>query len=269
MSAQVVRGVELAYDVSGEGHPPMIWGHGLTSSRAAEDRAMLIDARGLASVTGLVRYDARGHGESALSSNPADYAWDAMARDQLALADHLAIDRYVAGGASLGAATALHAAVIAPERIVALVLVIPPTAWETRAAQTDQYQRMADLVERRGVELLARAAADLPQPDPLIGNEEWRDAGRRRLLEADPVRLATVFRGAGTADLPDREQVSRIGVPTLILAWTGDPGHPLSTATELESLLPDAQMSVASTYDDFAGWTDDVLTFLGSLPALG
>ena len=129
MSAQVVRGVELAYDVSGEGHPPMIWGHGLTSSRAAEDRAMLIDARGLASVTGLVRYDARGHGESALSSNPADYAWDAMARDQLALADHLAIDRYVAGGASLGAATALHAAVIAPERIVALVLVIPPTAW--------------------------------------------------------------------------------------------------------------------------------------------
>lgn len=266
MSAKVVvRGVELVHESVGETDPPMIWGHGLTSSRAAEDRSRLVDLARVATGNRIVRYDARGHGESGISADPAGYAWDEMARDQLALADHLGIDRYVAGGASLGAATALHAALIAPERIVALVLVIPPTGWETRTAQVDQYGRMADVVERRGVEVLARATADLPQPDPLVGNELWQEARTRRLLEAGPTRLATVFRGAATADLPDPERVAGIALPTLILAWTGDPGHPVSTAEILDALLPSSRTVVSSTYDEFLTWTDEVERFLGSL----
>ncbi len=42
--------------------------------------------------------------------------------------------KFVAGGSSMGCATSIYAALLAPERMKALVLVIPPTAWETRAA---------------------------------------------------------------------------------------------------------------------------------------
>ncbi len=242
-----------------------MWGHGLTSSRAAEDRNQLLDLAALASVTSVLRYDARGHGESGMSSDLSGYRWDEMALDQLALADHLGYERYIAGGASLGAATALHAIVTAPERIIGLVLVIPPTAWDTRTAQTDLYESMAQLVERRGTDALAIAAAALPPPDPLVGRDDWREGRLRTLREADPVRLATAFRGAATADLPSREQIAGIRVPTLVMTWSGDTGHPVSTAQELGDLIPDARVSVASTYGDLAGWTDEACKFVGAL----
>lgn len=262
-----IGGVELAYEELGRGRPPVVWGHGLTSSRAAEDRNQLVDFSALASVTSVLRYDARGHGESDLSTDLSGYGWAEMARDQLGLADHFGYERYIAGGVSLGAATALHAVVTAPERIVGLVLVIPPTAWDTRPAQVELYESMATLVERRGTDALERAAAALPPPDPLVGRDDWHDARLLRIREADPVRLATVFRGAATADLPNREQVSAIDVSTLVLTWTGDTGHPVSTARELGDLIPHARVNIASTFEDLASWTDQVSDFVGALTA--
>ena len=257
--------MEFAHEELGGGRPPVVWGHGLTSSRAAEERNQLVDLTALASVTSVLRYDARGHGESEMSSDLSGYGWDEMALDQLALADHLGYERYIACGASLGAATALHAIVTAPERIIGLVLVIPPTAWDTRPAQTDLYESRAQLVERRGTDALARAAAALPPPDPLVGRDDWRDGRLHTLREADPIRLATVFRGAATADLPSRDQIAGIGVPTLVMTWSGDTGHPVSTARELGELIPHARVTVASTYDEFAGWTDRICEFVGAL----
>jgi pimeloyl-ACP methyl ester carboxylesterase len=52
----------------------------------------------------------------------------------------------------MGAAVALHAAAQAPERVAGLVLVLPPTAYDTRAAQAADYLAGASLVEREGVE---------------------------------------------------------------------------------------------------------------------
>ena len=241
-----------------------MWGHGLTSSRAEEDDGTIIDWPAVTRRTRVLRYDARGHGESGLTSEPVAYGWDRMALDQLELAATTGVGVYVAAGASLGAATALHAAVAAPERIVGLVLVIPPTGWETRAAQTDIYEQMARLVERAGVEPLIEAAAALPTPDPFAGRSEWDERRERSMRAADPTRLAAIFRGAATANLPPRDLVEAITVPTLVLAWSGDPGHPVSSAEALVELMPHAQLSVAATWDDLRGWTDRLLRFLDS-----
>jgi pimeloyl-ACP methyl ester carboxylesterase len=53
-----------------------------------------------------------------------------------------------------------------------------------------------------------------------------------------------------------------ITVPTLLLAWAGDEGHPLATAEKLAELLPNAELSVAQELMDLLGWTDQVETFL-------
>ena len=78
----------------------------------------------------------------------------------------------------------------------------------------------------------------------------------------DPVRLARVFRGAANADFPSRDAVADIDAPTLILAWTGDPVHPVDSAEQLHELIPDARLTIASTPADLATWTDLVADFV-------
>jgi pimeloyl-ACP methyl ester carboxylesterase len=257
-----VRDVELAYGVRGSGTVPFVWGHGLMSNRAADDEGLLLNWEEIEGAARVVRYDARGHGESDTSVAAESYRWSEMALDQLALVDELGIDRFVAGGASLGAATALHVAVAAPDRIAALVLVIPPTAWDTRADQVDLYQQMADVTDRAGVEPLVRAAAVVPPPDPFVGRDEWVGRSERRLREAGAERLSVVFRGAATADLPSAGAVAEIGVPTLVLAWSGDPGHPVSTAERLGDLIDGSEVRVAASWDELSTWTPQVVEFL-------
>lgn len=265
MGCTTIRRVDLDHDLSGDG-PSFVWGHGLTSSRAGEDELGMVDWRRVRDHARVLRYDARGHGLSGSSPEPDGYHWRELAHDQLALADALGIGRYIAGGASMGCATALHAAVIAPERITALVLVIPPTAWETRAGQQQGYELGAQLVEAGQTEALIAGSAGSPPPDPLADEPLWTERFARVVRETEPVRLARIFRGAALTDLPPPEAIAAIDVPTLILPWTGDAGHPMSTAERLLDLLPNATMHAASTRADLDAWTDHVISFLATLP---
>jgi pimeloyl-ACP methyl ester carboxylesterase len=258
----LVRGAQLAYEITGAG-PDVIWGHGLSMHRVSDAEMSVLDWTHISAR--VLRYDARGHGESESTPDLAGYSWAELARDQLALADALGIGAYVVAGASMGCGTALQVAALAPERVRALVLVIPPTGWEARAAQAAQWELSAALLEDEGVEALIAARAALEPPDPYRGDEargKQRDEATRAW---DPARLALVLRGATTANLPDRARIAGIRAPSLILAWTGDPIHPLSTAEELDRLLPDSRLHVASTGEDLATWSSLVQDFVSGL----
>lgn len=256
-----IRGAEIAYEVAGSG-PDLVWGHGLTQTRANESALGLVDWNRVPAR--VLRYDARGHGRSETTPDLGGYSWLELAHDQLALADAVGIDSYVAAGASMGCGTALHAAVLAPDRIDRLVLVIPPTGWEARSAQADQWELTAKVIEVKGVERIIAARAELAPPDPFVGDDERRQLQDDATRAWDPSRLATVMRGATTANLPDREQIRAIGMPALILAWTGDPVHPAATASELVDLLPDAELHLASTQEQVDSWTDRIATFISA-----
>ncbi len=264
MAVLTVRDCEIAYDLlrpEPETGPAIVWGHGLTSSRAGEEAAGLLRWDRIAEGNALLRYDSRGHGES--ESTPGGYGWDQLAQDQLELSEALGIERYIAGGASLGMATALHAAVAAPDRIEKLICMIPPTAWESRSAQADRYELMASIVETKGVEPLIAAAADMPVADPFVEVEAMvKDRQAEAMRAVDPHRLATVFRGATGANFPSPERVAELQMPVQILAWTGDDGHPISTVDRLVDLLPQAEVAIASTLDDVFGWSDIVHDFV-------
>lgn len=262
MASEAVRGCEIVYDQHGDG-PALVWGHGLTQSRDLEDRRAMIDWTAVPA--SVVRYDARGHGESDSTPDLSGYSWSELACDQLDLATALDIESYIAAGASMGAATALHAAVLAPDRIRGLVLVIPPTGWEARGGQADLYEQSARVVETSGVEPLIKAGALVAPPDPFVDDPDYRESRAASLRSWDPVRLARAMRGATTAQLPDREQIALIACPTLILAWTGDPVHPVDTAHELLRLVPHADMHIASTGAELDGWTDLLRSFISSI----
>lgn len=240
-------GAELAYDVAGDRGPLVVQLHGLTSSRRRDAQLGLDLGRALDDAR-VLRYDARGHGASTGDGEPSSYRWDALAGDLLALLDAVAPGERVHGvGPSMGTGTLLHAAVRDPERFASLTLVVPPTAGATRAAQAETYRRNAELVEREGTRALVALGSAAPVPPALADAPTTSPA----VVEA---LLPTVLRGAASTDLPDARELRRITAPTLVLAWAGDPAHPLSTADRLRDLLPGSRMVIARAPHEIMAW---------------
>ena len=261
-----VRGAELALYRRGAGRP-FFWGHGLTSSSVQEARIGLRPWDAAPEGFEVIRYDARGHGASTGTADPAVYRWPELAADLLALADALGRARFVAGGASMGTAVSLSAAVAAPDRILGLVLMIPPTAWATRAAQSDKYRANAELTERVGLEALVAAELESPEIPIFAGLFDRAEMARARAAALDARLVPSILRGAAASDLPAPAAIAKLSQPTLILAWRGDDGHPLSSAEALRGLLPHAELLVAERLADLAAWPKRVARFLAELGA--
>lgn len=248
---------DLDYSLRGDG-PVVVSAHGLTSSREIAADEGIFDWSPVATAHTLVEYDARAHGRSTGAPVPADYTWSALAGDLLALIDRVSPDAPVdAIGASMGTATILWAAVLRPDRFRRLVLSIPPTAWDTRAAQACSYQDDARSIEEHGIEPWTRAAAASGGPE-VLGE---LDFDPRPAIPAE--LLPSVLRGAGASDLPDPTLLARLAHPVLLLPWTTDPGHPVTTATALARTLPHADLRIAADLTAIRGWGAAAGEFLG------
>jgi pimeloyl-ACP methyl ester carboxylesterase len=166
----------------------------------------------------------------------------------------------------MGAATALYAAVRAPRRVQGLVLVTPPSAWESRSAQAEAYRADAELVEHGGIPGYLKALQTGCQPRILAEElPEARTIQLRHLRQMDEKVVPCILRGAASSDLPTRAEIHDVVVPTLILGWTGDPAHPVSTAETLAELIVMSELHVA---DDLAGvrrWPELVRNFLAGI----
>lgn len=248
---------------TGDG-PLFLWTHGIFHPIDVDDRSPL--GLVLPSLEGhrVVRHDTRGQGRTPPAATDDLHTWRELGRDLLDLASALGADRFVAGGISMGAAISLHAAVLAPERVEALVLLAPPTAWSTRPPQLATYDQLAALdspalvaasVER---DLLAAFPMGIPAPLRVMLSH---------LAAADPVALGHVLRAAARSDLPPFDQVAALRTPTLLLPWRGDDGHPFSTAVDLARALPHALLTEVAGIDDVATLLTAMRAFLASRSA--
>jgi pimeloyl-ACP methyl ester carboxylesterase len=232
-----------------------------------EDESGIMPWRGLDVRTRVVRWDARGHGASEVTLSPEGYRWRELAKDLWAIADAMEIERAVVGGVSMGAGTALHAAVLAPERTRGLVLMAPPTAWESRPRQARIYRLLARLLEVVGlhpVRLFGEVSGHAAR-NPSLGR--LQRSVMRGLRRADPRAIRAAVLGAALSDLPAPESLEALGVPTLILAWKDDWSHPLSTAQELSARLPDARLEVLGETSELEDWPRLLQSFIDSVDA--
>jgi 3-oxoadipate enol-lactonase len=243
--------------------PTFVWAHDLLSCVDHENTVRMLDWSGLGDAAELVRYDARGHGRGMVQYVDRAYRWSALVDDMLRVAGD---GPFVAGGVGMGAATALLAAVRAPRRLAALVLVAPPAGWQSRTEKAQQYAQLADAAHLRGASALAEAWPVAGQPPFLdglfVGPDELIT---RHLFAMDPRALPCILRGAALSDLAGREQVHNVIVPTLILAWDFDPGHPLCIAEEMAGLMVQSELHVARDCGAMQKWPDLVRTFLGAV----
>jgi pimeloyl-ACP methyl ester carboxylesterase len=92
-------GAQVAYDRSGTG-PAIVLLHGGGSSRQEWHEAGYV--RRLQDNFTAIPLDLRGHGESGLPMDPADYTIDKMVQDILAVADACGVERFTLWGMSYG-----------------------------------------------------------------------------------------------------------------------------------------------------------------------
>ena len=122
MKTTNVNGIELAYDVQGEGEP-VLFIHGAVFADFLRPLAEQPAFGGFLRI----RYHRRGYGES---GGPAA-GFDMQAADIVALLDHLEVDRAHLVGHSEGAMIALELAASYPDRVRCLALLepLPPITW--------------------------------------------------------------------------------------------------------------------------------------------
>ncbi len=242
----------------------LVWAHAMASSRAHEDELGLFDWSSVAGVADVVRYDARGHGQTeAMQYYDRAYRWPCMVDDMLRAGGS---GPFVAGGAAMGAGVALWTALRAPKRVQAMVLTALPPAWEERSPHAEQCERAAQVVEARGLPAWADDVRRRPQPR--IFAEELPEANEvtaRHLLTMEEKAVPAILRGAAASDLPTRDEIRSLVVPTLILAWADDPGHPVSMAESLADLLVLSELHVAGDLAGIRAWPELVRDFLAGI----
>src|SRR5690606_33527094 len=116
----------------------------------------------------LLLYDARGHGASDGPAEPAGYTWDTLGQDLTGMIAFAGEARAIVGGASMGAAASLWAAIEQPEQVRGLVLIAPPPLGgpdfqsEAEQAAIQRLDMLSQTVEALGLDQTVQLARQLP-----------------------------------------------------------------------------------------------------------
>src|SRR5215510_5231697 len=116
MPVAAANGIEIHYTDSGGQGPAVVFSHGYLMDHTMFDWQVTA----LAPRYRVITWDERGHGGTRATG--AFTYWDSAA-DVLALLDHLGVERAVLAGMSQGGFLSLRAALTAPDRVRALVLI--------------------------------------------------------------------------------------------------------------------------------------------------
>jgi pimeloyl-ACP methyl ester carboxylesterase len=219
--------------------PPVVLAHGFGGS-ARNWRPQL---RALKDAYALHVYDARGHARSPTIERASDARADAVVADFTAVASRAGAAPVIAGGLSMGAATALRFALAEPARVRALVLMAPPAGAASRRGISASAREFADAIEREGLEAAGTRFAWGPDAglDPQAAS--WVRAG---FLEHDAQSLAHLLREyLARLETPAQlaPELVRIRVPVLLVAGERDAAS-LPAAHELAAALPDVRLEV-------------------------
>lgn len=186
----------------------------------------------------VLRYDARGHGESPTPPGPYEIA--DLAGDVLGLLDAAGVERASVCGLSIGGMGAIWLAANAPERVERVVLCctsahLPPAEnWAQRAAAV----RAAGTTEGIADAVVGRwftPAFAAKRPDVVA-------AHRAMLVAADPEGYAACCGAIERMD--QRADLARIQAPTLVIGAAGDESIPVEHAERIAAQIPGARLEV-------------------------
>lgn len=259
-----INGLKLAVCEQGSGFP-ILWMHGLMMDMNADQVIGLAGFDGRYDHYRVIRCDAPGHGNSEGTLSATDYQWSVLPRTLTALADDLGVKDFVSSGFSMGSAAAIETAIQFPDRVKAVVLCMPPVIWEDRPAQCKSYSKMVQMAARGNLlRFLPRLLRSTPTPVGFVekGQPGTTDQVIREMCSIRPEYYAPMLEGATLSDYPSREILAQLNIPVLIVGWENDPTHPVKSCHELIKVFPNAELHIASTYEEFLQLKQQVENFL-------
>lgn len=211
-STQIVNGIEIYYEIYGEGKPLVLL-HGwagiganwkLLFEQPPKDYQLIIP-------------DLRGHGRS---TNPSkQFSFRQCALDVFALLDSLTVKEFQAIGMSLGAKTLLHMATQQPNRISSMVLV---------SATPYFPQQARDIMGTMTLEKKTREEWEQMR--------QWHQQGDEQIIALWQQALA--FKDSYDDMNFTSPYLSTIRAKTLIVHGDKDPLYPVNLAMELYQAIP-------------------------------
>lgn len=233
MPVMITDRTSIDYDVHGDG-PPLVLIGGLGFGRWAWFKQVPALSRHFRVIT----FDIRG--EVDLREGVSD-----LAREVVALLEHLRIGKAHVLGTSLGGFVAQELALKRPDLVDRLVLIC--TSYGGRGPESMSPQALAAMfgwgsltpegAARRGLEAATADAYRAGRP------EEFEQILRARL--ADSPSLATYSRQATAGSRFDTSrEVEDIFAPTLVIHGSDDRYVPVANAVALAEALPDAELKV-------------------------
>lgn len=203
---------KIHYELEGEGAPVLTIAPGGMRSAHGLWEGQPWDPRQLSDSYQVIGMDQRNAGTSVAPVSATD-SWASYAEDQLALLDHLGIERCHVIGMCIGGPYIMGLLRAAPERFVSAVLLQPVGVDGNRAELNDMFDDWA-----------AKIINDHPEAEP----EDW--AGfRSNMWGGEFVLTAT----------PD--EVAAIETPMLV-AMGNDIFHPAATSRQIVERAPNATL---------------------------
>jgi pimeloyl-ACP methyl ester carboxylesterase len=248
-SMELVRGAWLRTRAQGGGDKtPVVFIHGYGSRLEAwRDVQPQIDAPTLS-------MDLRGFGLS--DRTEADYGPAAHAADVIALLDNHEFDRVVVVGHSYGAGVALRVAMMAPERVKAIVLVSPFIV-SSQLTTTMQWAKVPLL----GEALFGAFFEEVPGEKYLLAFHDRRRFVTPEAIDETKARMAqdgAVYAALATVRGMDYEDVeneyAQIAVPIVIVWGTQDRVTKLRDAQRGLEKLPQARVVHVADVGHMPSW---------------
>ncbi len=275
-----VGNLELAVAEAGAGGRPLVLVHGFAGAKEdfVEHLPALADAGWHA-----VAPDLRGHGSSDAPDDPQAYTFELLAGDLMGLADALGWPRFALLGHSMGGMVAQVAALTAPERLDALVLM------DTCSGPVEFDRELAfgaaALVREHGTSVLAPLVASLPdgnpldtaasrhvrrmRPSPLGGDDpeaSWAAYADAKLAAASPVMFAAMV--PVMLDAAERlDSLRDLAVPTLVMVGEQDEAF-FDPSCRMAAAIPGATLHIIASaghspqHESPRAWRTTVLDFL-------
>jgi pimeloyl-ACP methyl ester carboxylesterase len=270
MPTAAVNGLEIHYEVRGEGRPglPLVLTHGFASA----SEFWRPEIAPLAETRPLVTYDVRGHGKTTVPDGPESYSIPAFAADLAGLLREIGIERAHIGGLSMGGMVTAQFAVDYPD-VCESVLLCDTTCgnaadpgrggeWERQLlVGMSALQHLASTVGLR--ETLVREWEYKKENDPHFGVSPYliEDDFRRIEMMTVPGYVGAANAIAARPDLTDK--VTSITAPTLVMAGEWDDFLPC--AERDHGLIAGSRLVVREECAHGSLWRND--TFLAEIKA--
>ena len=185
----------------------------------------------------VLRYDSRGHGQSAVPAGP--YTIEMLAADAVALLDALHIEKAHFCGLSKGGMVGQMLGTRHPERLQSLVL----CDTSSYLGPKDMWNDRINTVRANGMEGFAGPTIDRWFTKP--GQERLADevAKVRQMIVTTPVEGFCACAEA-IREMDQRESIRAITTPTLVIVGEQDPGTTVEMARGIQAAIPGAGLEI-------------------------